>query len=41
MIAAVAIAFIVFLNATAGLAYWSVWYPQGRIARIVSWLEGH
>ncbi|AWY05223.1 hypothetical protein SEA_MARGARET_43 [Gordonia phage Margaret] len=39
MIALIAIAFIVFLNAIAGLAYWSVWYPDSIAARIIDWLE--
>ncbi|UJQ86206.1 hypothetical protein GIKK_41 [Gordonia phage GiKK] len=39
MTALIAIAFIVFLNAIAGLAYWSGWHPDSLAARIINWLE--
>ncbi|QCW22043.1 hypothetical protein SEA_YAKULT_39 [Gordonia phage Yakult] len=39
MTALIAVAFIVFLNVIAGLAYWSVWHPDSAAARIIAWLE--
>lgn len=40
MTACIALAFIAFLNLIAGLAYWSVWHPDSRVAQFIAWLEG-